>query len=79
MTCNKVNFGNGVSAIVCTRGPRQGCQSPGCTNRGELQCDFKVTRKNVEGTCDRFICRRCAVHVGINKDYCPVHAKAAKP
>lgn len=77
MTC-KIIGGPGAQIIMCTRGSRPNCQTPGCTNRGELQCDHPVTRAGAEGTCDRFVCLRCAVHVGINKDLCPVHAKAKR-
>lgn len=79
MTCEIIGGPRG-NVIICTRGRRRSdCSTPGCTNRADIQCDFAVTRAGAAGTCDRFICRRCAVHVGINKDYCPVHAKAAKP
>ena len=65
-----------VVAIVCTRGARhQACSTPGCRNNATLQCDFAVTRKGKPGTCDRYVCRVCAVRVGPDLDYCAAHAR----
>jgi len=72
MTCERVTFPGGVTAIVCgVRRPK--CKS--CGRPAKLECDWKIpTRKS--GTCDAAICERCATSVGPDKDLCPTHAKA---
>lgn len=42
-----------------------------CGAASTLQCDFPLLHG---GTCDAFLCRRCGVTVGPNRDYCPLHA-----
>jgi len=63
-------------AIACSRGPHKACATPGCRNHADKQCDFPVTRSGRPGTCDRFICSKCAVRVGPDLDHCPPHARA---
>jgi len=71
-----VSLGGGASAIICTRGERRrSCATPGCANRADKQCDFPVTRNGKVGTCDRFVCSRCAVSKGHDLDFCPPHAR----
>lgn len=79
MACRTVISGPGVTAIVCTRGERsRSCATPGCSNRADKQCDFAVTRNGKAGTCDRYICPKCAVSAGRNADHCPPHARLEK-
>ena len=72
MGCEFINLGNGVSAIVCSRGAKR-CK---CGNRVTKLCDYPLAGKLTSKTCDMPMCERCAVHVGDNKDYCQVHARA---
>lgn len=44
----------------------------GCGRASSLQCDFPLL---VGGTCDRYLCRVCAVAVGPDRDYCPGHPR----
>jgi hypothetical protein len=64
--------------IACGRRDRRACSTPGCSGDATVQCDFPVTRKGKAGTCDRYVCRRCAVSVGTDRDYCPPHARQSK-
>ena len=49
-----------------SRQPCALCQSPGAT----LQCDYPVAPRR---TCDRHLCRGCAIPKGPNRDYCRTH------
>lgn len=73
MPCDRVDLGDGATAIVCSRGgPR--CK---CGNRSTRLCDFPLSGAKVGKTCDAKLCERCAVRVGPNKDYCRAHADVA--
>lgn len=39
-------------------------------------CDWPLTGKKIGKTCDAVLCKRCALHVGPNRDLCPAHAHA---
>lgn len=70
--CQTFRFSDGGVAVVCSRGRRRRpkrCEL--CGNESAVLCDGKL-----EGgrTCDVSLCRRCAVHVGTDRDYCPAHA-----
>lgn len=55
--------------------PNRNCSS--CGRPGaDIRCDYPVKTKS--GTCDRWLCKRCAVSVGPDWDYCPVHDRIAK-
>jgi hypothetical protein len=86
-----VEFPGGF-AIVCSRGRRESCQTPGCSRTSTKLCDFPV-KKRVRGvvidnaTCDRRMCDRCAARQPgkpgdkDSRDFCRAHdemAKAAK-
>lgn len=69
---------------VCGSSPRRQCSVPECHRQATIQCDYPVqrataTRKAKSATCDRWLCERCAKHVGDDTDYCPVHARAEQP
>jgi len=72
VTCKVVNQPGGGAAIVCSRGrrPKQKCIA--CNAEAPLLCDWPVGDGK---TCDAPICRRHAVHVGPDRDYCPEHAR----
>jgi hypothetical protein len=68
---------DGTTVIVCTRGTR-GTRQPRCSGCGapgaDKLCDYPVVRANGKaGTCDRPLCERCAVSVGVGRDYCGPH------
>lgn len=67
-----------VMAIACSRGQRRSCSTPGCGRDGTQQCDFPVKRNGRTGTCDRYICPKCATRVGPDRDYCPPHQRTAE-
>jgi hypothetical protein len=65
-----------VTGWVCSRGRAQHrCK---CGRSATHQCDFPLKGSKAGGTCDRWLCAKCAVHVGPNLDYCPAHAAVAK-
>ena len=65
-----------AGAIVC--GPRLRCATAGCRGEGTLLCDYPVTRRKRETTCNRRVCRACALAVSGSRDYCPPHARVHK-
>jgi hypothetical protein len=67
MHCTRVNVG-GVGAIVC--GPRKIPVCAFCHSLGGLLCDFLIGKKK---TCDKPICRGCAINIAPNVDLCPDH------
>ncbi len=60
------------TVIACGRSTAHSCQ---CGRQATHQCDYPVTRSERKGTCDRWMCRGCALRVGVNLDYCPPHAR----
>jgi hypothetical protein len=50
-----------------------------CKRRaGSKRCDYPVKKRSGKaGTCDRWLCGRCAVSVGEDLDHCPPHARLA--
>lgn len=69
---------DGTTAIVCFSGKRpKAPDCMACGGRSTLQCDYPILggRK----TCDRYLCRGCAVHVGPDRDYCPHHQPLSAP
>lgn len=70
-----------VTIIVCRRGPRRRaapCSVPGCSASHERLCDFPLKGKKAGQTCDAKLCLEHATRVGLDRDYCPPHAKLAK-
>lgn len=57
MKCDEVKVG-GTTMIVCSRGRRHNCQF--CPRRATKQCDFPIFRNGKKGTCDAWMCDRCA-------------------
>lgn len=57
------------NGVICGgRTPRRRCYH--CDAFGaELQCDGPPRRRNTK-TCDRWLCRKCAVHVPPDFDFC---------
>ena len=75
MPCERREFGDGTTVIVCGRRPAQPCSVPGCPRRHEKLCDYPVTRNGQASTCDAKLCEKCAVPQGPDKDFCPAHAR----
>ena len=66
-----VKLPGGGYAIVCTRGGQKRCV---CGRPSEKLCDFPLTGAKYGKTCDRPLCRFCAVHSEPDTDYCQPHA-----
>jgi DNA modification methylase len=69
MGCERVNLGNGITAIVCTRGQRRAKCSNCGRMRADLLCDWKLKGKKAGKTCDRKLCHGCATEVGPEKHH----------
>lgn len=69
--CEVVKMPDGGTAFVTYSTPNRKCRSCG-GHRATLACDYPTPK----GTCDKPICRTCAVHVGPNEDWCPGHPRA---
>jgi len=68
-----VRMPGGGTAIVCYSGKQQrNLPSCKCGRRSTLQCDFPLLHGK---TCDRYLCRGCAIKVGPDRDYCPDHPR----
>jgi hypothetical protein len=79
MKCTPFRGGLGehqITGFVC--GPRQKareCRFCHESRQDGRLCDWP--REKGGGTCDAFMCVKCARNVGPNLDYCPPHAKKA--
>lgn len=76
MPCTPVDLGNGVRAIVCTRGRRRApCQVPGCTEPHTALCDWRIDRRGRAATCDLRLCaaHRWPIPGELDRDLCPAH------
>jgi hypothetical protein len=67
---------------ICGTRTRRKCSSCG-TYGADRQCDYpvkvsKVAGGKASGTCDRWLCDRCAASVGPDKDYCPPHQRLSQ-
>lgn len=73
MRCEYVRMPGGGVAIVCHSGQRW--KRCACGTLAAVQCDYPAGRGR---TCDRYLCRSCAVSVGPDRDYCPIHPEATQ-
>lgn len=71
MACERVTLPGGQAAIVCGTRRRQRCT---CGRPATQLCDWRVPSKRSR-TCDKPICRTCAVSPAPEKDLCPAHAR----
>ena len=79
MPCTTLKLKDGGVVIACTRGRRTKARCEHCgLNPVDKLCDFPLSGRLEGKTCDRKLCRHCAVSVGKNKDYCPAHARHAQ-
>jgi len=76
MTCERIQFGDGSVAIVCSRGRRRqrcvGCQR----YTAEKLCDGIIPGRR--GTCSAPVCVACAVHTDPDNALCPGCAARAR-
>lgn len=70
MGCETLTDENGhVVGFICAHGrSREKCWK--CGRPASLLCDYPVGEGK---TCDKPLCRACAIHVGHDRDYCPDH------
>jgi hypothetical protein len=74
MTCRLYKMPNGTTMICCSRGYNtKRCRV--CGRPATKLCDYQLTGPKAGQTCDTPLCDRCAVSLGVNMDYCPVHAR----
>ena len=82
MVCEYFRTEDGrVSAIVCSRKHKPAkCAECGCT--ATRMCDWKLTGRKAGKTCDRLLCKGCAVEPVMpdgssaeDKHLCPAHAR----
>jgi transcriptional regulator with XRE-family HTH domain len=67
-----------VMIFVCSRGQgRHSHRCKECGARASKQCAYALAAKAARKTCDVWLCERCAVVVGTDRDYCPPHARHA--
>lgn len=66
--CTTVRMPDGTVALVRYSGKRP-THKCACGQPATLQCDYPTEH----GTCDAWLCKSCARHVGPNRDYCPSH------
>jgi len=74
MPCETIPFADGMVIVCSRRSRRPKCSVPHCAAVGTQLCDWPLEFS--QGTCDRPMCVRHAVHVGPNRDYCPKHGHA---
>ncbi len=75
MTCETVKLPGGGTAIVCSdRRRRPNCQVSTCQHEHRYLCDFPIAPGQ---TCDRRLCERHRMPQGVDRDYCPEHARVA--
>lgn len=70
--------------FICSRRRMRPQPCKFCGARSTRRCDFPVKRKSgtisgtprmVNGTCDVYLCDRCAVPQATGIDYCPPHER----
>jgi len=90
MPCTPLDFGNGVTGFVCSRGQRRPkCKA--CGRPSTTQCDYPLRGSKAGKTCDAHLCdahavtQQCAKHSaprcpcrGDTVDYCKAHDELAK-
>lgn len=66
--------GGGVALVKLARPRRRRCAL--CPAWATLQCDWPIGGGK---TCDKHLCRDCAVVAGPDRDYCRGHVGGARP
>ncbi len=72
MPCTPLKLGDGITALVCTRGRRRRCVH--CGGPASQLCDFRVARGGKPATCDVPLCRHCSTRIPGDRDLCRPHA-----
>lgn len=63
------------AVFICTRGQRNApCSVPGCSQRHQFLCDWKLKGEKAGKTCDKKLCAKHARQVAKDKHLCPAHA-----
>lgn len=75
MICTPINFGGGVTGIVCTRGRRRPCAF--CKATASKLCDGPPPAKSRKKNCDKPLCTTHAAPDGPERDLCPDCVEAA--
>lgn len=74
MTCRFIELAPGSHLVICSRGVHvRRCRT--CGAPSTKLCDFPLRGEKAGQTCDVPLCDRCAVSQGVNRDYCPPHAR----
>lgn len=68
-----IRFANGNVVHVLLTVP--GCRF--CRRCAEFECDWPNPKRK-SGTCDRKLCRFCAVHIAGGKQHCPDHQEESE-
>lgn len=71
--CNVSKGPGGETIITCTRGSH--VHRCACGRPARYQCDYQLTGSKAGKTCDRWLCDRCRVSMGGDKDLCLAHAR----
>jgi hypothetical protein len=75
VSCKEINLGNGATAWICTRGPREYCKCGSGLPVSRL-CDFELRGRKAGSTCSWKMCERCTTRPeGTESDYCQAHAR----
>jgi hypothetical protein len=75
MPCELWNMPGGVAFVKRSRPTPKKCAICG-KREATYQCDFPTpTKEKPAKTCDAFLCARCLVPVGPDRDYCPHHPR----
>ena len=69
-----ITMPNGSVAHVLHSGPRPKNRPCGCGAPSTLQCDYPMQTGR---TCDKYLCRGCAVRKAPNIDWCREHRQEA--
>jgi hypothetical protein len=77
MKCDRFDLPGGMgTAIICSRGRRAPCKTPGCHHVAVALCDWPLGGPNYGKTCSRGMCAKHRHSQGEDKDFCEGHEKA---
>ena len=72
MACEPITFLDGASGLLCSRSKHPGSRTRCCAcgaMGSPVLCDGSTAAPGK--TCDAPLCRRCAEHIGPDRDLCP--------
>jgi hypothetical protein len=73
MPCERIDLGEGRTAIACSRGRRPAKPCCSCGRVSSLLCDYPLRGEKQGKTCDRALCAKCTWRPRVGVDYCPAH------